>query len=635
MKYPTKYLCPPPIMAFVLVGLFASTATQTKASPPPGTWTLVWNDDFNGTDLDAAKWSRGPRTGDIIPGELQGYVPENVTVANGLCTIKVEKRPCSNTGKNGDTGGPRDYASGCIETYGKFTQTYGYIEARIRAATGPGTWPAIWLMPDRGAPNGVYYRTQVGDYVSHDSVSCPMGNEIDILEYMATWKNQTTGYSQGHCGYIWQYGVGASSDWTMVGQLYSPDTTFHTYGVAWSPGRLDYYIDGTKVSTKYGRSSVSVCPEYLIINCALTQNDWVSTVPLSSIDAGVPCTMDIDNVQVYSGTPDPVAIVNGTYETEAIVQATSTDAQSVVYDTAASNGAYEFLASNAPGDYIDYSVPVAQAGTYDVKVKFKRGKISTANRGQFQLSIGGVNQGAVQDEFGDGIFVEVDLGNVTFSTAGDKSFRFTVTGKNASSPGYNINMDYIKLTPVSSLPSPWVNQDIGSVGVAGSSSYSGGTFTINGSGTDISGTADSCQYVYQTATGDCSIIAKVESLVQTDYNAKAGVMMRQSVTDAGSPCALMYIPKLNKTALTTRSTSGGASTTVPLGTTLVHPPGWVKLTRVGNLFTGYYSTDGVNWTQVASQTIVMPSTIYMGLPATAHANTVLTTAVVSNVTAVP
>ena len=97
----------------------------------------------------------------------------------------------------------------------------------------------------------------------------------------------------------------------------------------------------------------------------------------------------------------------------------------------------------------------------------------------------------------------------------------------------------------------------------------------------------------------------------------------------------MYIPKLNKTALTTRSTSGGASTTVPLGTTLVHPPGWVKLTRVGDVFTGYYSTDGVNWTQVASQTIVMPSTIYMGLPATAHANTVLTTAVVSNVTAVP
>lgn len=571
---------------------------------------------------------------DVINNELQAYVPENVTVGNGVCTIKVEKRTAVNQAYGGHTGITRSYASGAIETYNKWTQTYGYFEARVKMATGPGTWPAFWLMPDRGA-SVTPLDSRVG--LGTRGGTQAMGNEIDIFEYMGTWKNQSTGLSKSHSGFFWGYdGVSASGFYTLVDQLVSPDTQFHTYGVAWSPGKLVYYIDGAAVGTRYGRTTVATCPEYLILNCAMSTNDWTGTaVPMANIDAGLPCTMQIDNVQVYSGTPAPVPIVNGIYETEAIVSATSSDAQSVAYDTAASNGAYEGLSADAAGDYINYTVPVAQPGTYNVKVRFKRASLSTSNRGQFQLSVEGVNQGSVQDEYGSGIFVEVDLGNTNFTTSGNKSFKFTVTGKNSASQGYNINMDYIKLTPVSSLPSPWANQDVGAPGVAGSSSYASGSFTINGSGVDIAGTADSFQYVYQTASGDCSIVAKVESIVRTDYNAKAGVMIRQSLTDAGSPHAFMYIPNLNKAVFSTRSTSGGASTGIPNGTTIIHPPNWVKLTRVGNVFTGYFSTDGVTWTSVGSQTITMPATVYMGLPATSRNNTVLTTAVVSNVTAVP
>jgi len=433
----------------------------------------------------------------------------------------------------------------------------------------------------------------------------------------------------------------------MPNQLVSPDTQFHTYGLAWSPNRLDYYIDGTLVMTRYGRTTVASCPEYITLNCAINLNNWggpnlqtptdnPSGDPnAKNIDLTLPCTMDIDNVQVWSGSPTPVPIVNGVYETEAIATATSNVDQSVAYDTAASNGAYEGIVSTAVGDYLDYTVPVPSAGTYNVKVQFKRSSLSTANRGQFQLSIDGVNQGAVQDEYGSGIFVEADLGNVTLSTAGNHSFKFTVTGKNASSVGYSLNFDRIKLTSVSSLPSPWANQDVGAVGVAGSSSYASGAFTINGSGADISGTADAFQFAYKAVTGDCSIVADVSSIVRTDYNAKAGVMMRQSLTDAGSPHAFMYIPNLNKAVFLTRATSGAASVGVPNGTASIHPPNWVKLTRVGNVFTGYFSTDGVTWTTVGSQTITMPSTIYMGLPVTSRVNTTLTTAVITNVTTTP
>jgi len=617
------------IACFGLSGLFSVTS---EAAPPPGNWTLVWNDDFNGTSLDSTKWNTGMRWADIINNELQGYVPENVTVANGVCTIKVEKRTVPNVSYNGYSTGSQAYASGAIETYNKFTQAYGYIEARVKMATGPGTWPAFWLLPDRGAAvTPLDHRVGIGTRGG----TVAMGNEIDIFEYMATWKDPGTGLSQSHSGYFWDYSGGSSGTYTMVNQLVSPDTQFHTYGLAWSPGKLVYYIDGNPVATKYGRTTVATCPEYLILNCAMSTNDWTGTsVPMADIDAGLPCTMVIDNVQVYSGTPAATPIVNGIYETEAIVSATSSKAQSVGYDTSASNGAYEGLAADTIGDYITYTVPVTTAGTYDVRVRFKRAALSTSNRGQFQLSIDGVNQGSVQDEYGSGVFVEVDLGNVVFNTAGNKAFKFTVTGKNASSVGYSVNFDYIKLTPVSALPAPWASQDVGAVGVAGSSSYANGAFTINGSGANIAGTADAFQFAYQQATGDCSIVAKVESITRTDYNAKAGVMMRQSLTDAGSPHAFAFIPNLNKASLFTRSTSGGTTTGVSLAG-IIHPPNWVKLTRVGDVFTGYFSTDGVNWTLIGSQTIVMPSTIYMGLPATSCVNTTLTNAILSNVTAVP
>jgi len=75
-------------------------------------------------------------------------------------------------------------------------------------------------------------------------------------------------------------------------------------------------------------------------------------------------------------------------------------------------------------------------------------KIQSASRGQFQLAIDGVNQGLVQDQYGSGpSWVEVDLGAKTFSTSGSKEFKFTVKGKNASSPAYSLTFDYIKLSP--------------------------------------------------------------------------------------------------------------------------------------------------------------------------------------------
>jgi hypothetical protein len=114
-------------------------------------------------------------------------------------------------------------------------------------------------------------------------------------------------------------------------------------------------------------------------------------------------------ISQYRSTPSPTPSPAMTIEAEAVTQGTASDSATTFYDSLASAGAAEFLAANAVNDYIAYTVPGLQAGTYSVKVRFKK----YSSRGQFQLAIDGVNQGLVQDQYGSGpSWVEVDLGDV-------------------------------------------------------------------------------------------------------------------------------------------------------------------------------------------------------------------------------
>src|SRR5436309_2930868 len=70
------------------------------------------------------------------------------------------------------------------------------------------------------------------------------------------------------------------------------------------------------------------------------------------------------------------------------------------------------------------------------------------------------------------------------------------------------------------------NQDIGSVGLTGSTSQSNGTWTVTASGADIWGAADAFRFAYVQQSGDFQIIARVSSVQPTDPWAKAGVMVR-------------------------------------------------------------------------------------------------------------
>ena len=102
-----------------------------------------------------------------------------------------------------------------------------------------------------------------------------------------------------------------------------------------------------------------------------------------------------------------------------VVQAKSAVDQGVFSDANMSGGAGRFFNATAVGDFVTYTVPIAQPGSYRLKVAVK----TRNNKGIFQLSIDGVNQGMPQDLYSPIIGYSVrDLGIVTFTTAGDKIF---------------------------------------------------------------------------------------------------------------------------------------------------------------------------------------------------------------------
>lgn len=176
--------------------------------------------------------------------------------------------------------------------------------------------------------------------------------------------------------------------------------------------------------------------------------------------------------------------------------------------------------------------------------------------------------------------------------------------------------------------------DIGAVGVAGSTSLAGSVYTVRGSGSDIYYTADSFRFAYASLTGDGEIKARITSQTNTASWAKAGVMIRETLT-TGSRHALMYVTPYetrNGFEMLKRTTTGGATTDIPGPANNAPPNNWVRLVRTGDTIIGYASADGANWTQVHTATYKsLPSTMYFGLAVASVSNATLGTVTFDNV----
>ncbi len=159
-----------------------------------------------------------------------------------------------------------------------------------------------------------------------------------------------------------------------------------------------------------------------------------------------------------------------------------------------------------------------------------------------------------------------------------------------------------------------------------------GTILMNGTGTDIWGSSDQFRLAYKQLKGNGTIIAKVESVANTNSWAKAGVMIREGL-DAGATHALVALTPSSGVSFQNRVLNGDVCT----NTALTGPaaPYWVKLTRSGSTFTAQHSADGITWSDIsdsAAVTVPMASDVFIGLAVSSHAAGVACGAKFSNVT---
>ena len=167
-----------------------------------------------------------------------------------------------------------------------------------------------------------------------------------------------------------------------------------------------------------------------------------------------------------------------------------------------------------------------------------------------------------------------------------------------------------------------------------------GTYTMTGAGADIWNNGpgageyyDEFHYAYKMLTGAGSIVAKVESVQETNVWAKAGVMIRETL-EGGSKHAFSCVTPGSGVSFQSRPDPGAASSNFNQGDFTA--PYWVKLERdVAGNFSAYHSANGSSWQLIeegAARNIPMTSNVYIGLALTSHEAAITCEAVFSNVT---
>lgn len=216
-----------------IVGALFKTAIEalTNFSLP------IFQDEFPGSTLNTDKWittlAWGGRNNPAT-GEEQWYADENVTVADGELTL---------TATDDETEPGYPYTSGVIETYGKWSQTYGYFEGEMLLPAGNGAWPAFWLLPT--------------------PIDWPP--EIDGMENGGKDPNVM------YCSFHFIDGNG-DVDFVTVA-IDTPDLSadYFKYGFEWRLNRLSFFLNGANIAN-ITLPYIPAQPMYIIANLAIGSN---------------------------------------------------------------------------------------------------------------------------------------------------------------------------------------------------------------------------------------------------------------------------------------------------------------------------------------------------------------------------
>jgi len=161
-----------------------------------------------------------------------------------------------------------------------------------------------------------------------------------------------------------------------------------------------------------------------------------------------------------------------------------------------------------------------------------------------------------------------------------------------------------------------------------------GTYTMTSSGTDITGTSDEFHFAYKMLTGAGSIVARIDSQLNTNEYAKAGVMIRETL-DADSAHAITVVTPEHGVLFEYRPATGDDNVGSAAQQTGITAPHWVKIERnISGTFTAYSSTNGTTWDTLGTpaQSMSIGTNVYIGLVLTGRNAAETGQAVFSNLT---
>lgn len=276
LKRRAVHVLPLLALSFLSVALNA----QKPASEGKQTWKLVWSDEFNGPNgsaVDASKWVMEVGGEGWGNQELEYYTnrPQNLFIQDGHLVIQARRE--SYTGSDGVS---RNYTSARLKTAGKFSQTYGRFEARIKIPSGQGMWPAFWML---------------GDDI--DGAGWPACGEIDIMENIGKEPSTVHGSIHGP-GFVGTDGIEAP--YMLRGKRRFADD-FHIFAVEWEPNAIRFYVDRdlyvtrTPADLRPGWKWVFDHPFFLVLNLAVG-GDWPGNPDSNTV---FPEKMLVDYVRVY------------------------------------------------------------------------------------------------------------------------------------------------------------------------------------------------------------------------------------------------------------------------------------------------------------------------------------------------
>jgi beta-glucanase (GH16 family) len=192
------------------------TPAPTSTPTPPPSGSFIFSDEFNGASVDSSKWrvsnygvTGGGRRccGDT---SITANYASQVSESGGYLHLRADLV----SGK---------WHMGTLDTETHWLSHYGKWEARIRVPLGYGMWPAFWGYTGNGQEIDVLESCD-GAAGTHG------GNDVTLAHQSVHYDNSSPRIARD----------------SRHGDL---SLGFHTYGVDWRAGKIQFYFDGAPMGS--------------------------------------------------------------------------------------------------------------------------------------------------------------------------------------------------------------------------------------------------------------------------------------------------------------------------------------------------------------------------------------------------